>query len=281
VYVAAPVNFHKDMVIDSARAGKHVMCEKPIAENAGQGREMADAVAAAGVASVLAFPLRHYPVCMQAKDLIDGGFIGDIRHIIMTVRMGVPGGVNRQWTWLNDASQGGGMLAAMAIHRLDLIRFWFGDFAEVFGRTHRWSESAPDAFGVVRPITAEDSFAMYATLANGALLTCQLVVGAWKTNVRQIELYGTKGSLVLEGESSIAVARADQGELETIASPAASYPPEVQQTFNPSFGMLIHDLVHSIDTGTQVGPSLLDGLKAQEVLDAIHSSEQNAQLVRI
>lgn len=279
VYVAAPVNFHRDMVIEAAKAGKHVMCEKPIAMNAGEGREMVAAVENAGVASVLAFPLRHFAGCIEAKRLIDEGFLGEARHIIMTVRMGLPGGLNRKWTWLNDGSLGGGMLAAMAIHRLDLIRYWFGDFTEVFGRTHRWSETAPDANGVERPITAEDSFAMYATLANGALLTCQLVVGGWTTNVRQIELYGTKGSLVLEGETSIAGARTDEGELRPLEIPPAVYPEEVRQTFNQSFGTLIHDLVQSIETGRQVGPSLVDGMKAQEVLDAIHQSEAGGKLI--
>jgi predicted dehydrogenase len=112
VYVATPNNTHLEPVLAAARAGKHVLCEKPMARSAAACREMIDACAERGVILAVAYYRRCYPTVLRAKELIDAGAIGEVREVR-----------------INDEFP--------LSHRLDLVHFFCGDVAAVSARVEK------------------------------------------------------------------------------------------------------------------------------------------------
>ncbi len=135
VYVGGPVHLHHPMAIAALEEGKHVLCEKPLGVNVAEAREMLDLAERDGLRHAIAFTMRHYPWAFAIKQLIDDGFLGQLRHVNIAWFMGPaatpPAGSaaaargqnpDEPWRWFNDASLGGGMLGAMGCHYIDLMR---------------------------------------------------------------------------------------------------------------------------------------------------------------
>ncbi len=119
---------HAAMTIDAAAAGKHVLCEKPLATTVADGRAMIDACARAGVFLGTAFPCRYLPAVSRVKGQVDAGKLGKILAIAGANRGWMPGG------WFVDRAQsGGGAVMDHTVHVADLIRWFTGaEFAEVY-----------------------------------------------------------------------------------------------------------------------------------------------------
>ena len=144
VYVGGPVHLHREMTVAAAQAGKHILCEKPIAGGAGEGIEMLEACEKAGVAHLIAFTMRNYPAQRHIRSLIEQGKIGNVRHVSANLWFALPPSMPRVYGWLQDAARGGGMLNAMGSHTIDILRFWLGDFARVSGETRIWRKEMDD-----------------------------------------------------------------------------------------------------------------------------------------
>jgi predicted dehydrogenase len=272
VYVGGPVGLHKEMVLAAIAQKKHVICEKPLAVNAREGEEMCAAAEAAGVAHVVTFTMRHFAAPTKAKEILASGVLGQVRHVNVTFWFSMPTHVPRTWSWLNDAAQGGGMLNAMGSHYIDLVRHFAGDFADVHGRTRIWRNELPDAQGSARPVTADDSFAMTGTLANGALLTMHMSSEVAAGSVPRVEIYGSHGSLVMDGSDSIRLTEAN-GQARPIEIGDPVFHSDAAQCKVPRFGQLISDLVGWIENGTVATPNMRDALRCQQVVDAVRRSE--------
>jgi predicted dehydrogenase len=126
VYVASPVFLHHPQTLESLRSGRHVLCEKPVALDYAQAREMVDAALAAGRTLGIAYYRRMYPKIQRAKALIEEGAIG--RPVMAQL-------MNHYWydaaghgPWrLEPEKSGGGPLYDIASHRIDVLNFWFGE----------------------------------------------------------------------------------------------------------------------------------------------------------
>lgn len=127
VYVASPVFLHAPQTLDSLRAGKQVLCEKPTAMNYAQARSMVEAAKAAGKALGVAYYRRTYPKLQRARELLEQGAIGQPLLAYITCHEGLPGEDGAR-TWLTDpAMAGGGPLYDIGSHRIDVLNFLFGE----------------------------------------------------------------------------------------------------------------------------------------------------------
>ena len=137
VIIGTPTPTHPPLAIAAAQAGKHILCEKPMALNLGLCQDMADAVLEAGVRMVIGHSLRFFPAFVACRSLIDDGAIG----------VPVAGGINRMVTasiqrvdsliseqpghWRSDVRQSGGTVLEHFIHEIDVVRLVFGEPASV------------------------------------------------------------------------------------------------------------------------------------------------------
>jgi predicted dehydrogenase len=125
VYVATPVFLHGTQTIQSLRAGKHVLCEKPMAMSEIQARAMLDAATASGKTLGVAYYRRTYPKVQRAKQLLEAGAIGQPVLAELTCHDWFDGKGDRSWL-VDPVQAGGGPLYDIASHRIDVLNFLFG-----------------------------------------------------------------------------------------------------------------------------------------------------------
>ncbi|MGA8428878.1 MAG: Gfo/Idh/MocA family oxidoreductase [Candidatus Sulfotelmatobacter sp.] len=126
VYIATPVFLHAPQTIQSLLAGKHVLCEKPMAMNQAEARSMLQAAKESGMTLGVAYYRRHYPKLRRAKQLLEAGVIGKPVLAELTCHMWLDGKESER-NWLIDpAKAGGGPLFDIASHRIDVLNFLFG-----------------------------------------------------------------------------------------------------------------------------------------------------------
>jgi predicted dehydrogenase len=125
VYVGTPVFLHAPQTIQSLRAGKHVLCEKPMAMNEAEARLMLNAADESGKTFGVAYYRRSYPKVRRAKHLLAEGAIGKPVIAELTCHMWFDGTGSRSWL-VDPAKAGGGPLFDIASHRIDVLNFLFG-----------------------------------------------------------------------------------------------------------------------------------------------------------
>jgi predicted dehydrogenase len=274
VSITTPPGLHHAMTLAALEAGAHVLCEKPMAMNVAQAKEMLAAAERAGRVHAIDFEFRYVPARTALKRLIDAGEIGT-PFFVRIADLGI--GPERP-AWWYDAEQGGGLFQAIGTHYVDAVRYWIGPFARVTATTravvpeHRW----PDGSGTV-PVTSDDTTVIAFVLENGAHGRIDLSAVA-HGGVRRIEVYGTAGTLVLEGTM---LYRTQNGELVRV-------PPEdwdQSRLDDPRIGPFVELAQRVVDRiqGKAAAPfaTFADGLEVQRVTDAIHRSSAEGREVRI
>ena len=280
VVVSSTPPSHARCAIAGLEAGKHLLCEKPMALDASEAYRMV--LAAERRPSQVAWldhELRYEPNRRQARELVRAGAIGEVRHIELSLKPylrgdGRPQTASAPWTWWFDATQGGGILGAVGSHLIDLCRFWTdGDVSRVAGRVGTFIRERPDAAGVVRPVTADEFASGVLTLSGGAVATLTLSAVAHHGPGHLAQITGAEGSLVLTGEGRLEIGRAG-GPLEDISvADDLSGRTAVNNMWARSFVRLARDLVATIGGGSTSGnpAGFRDGWQVQRVLDALRA----------
>lgn len=183
VYVASPVFLHAPQTIQSLGAGKHVLCEKPMAMNEAEARTMVDAAEKSGKLFGVAYYRRLYPKVLRAKQLIEAGAIGKPVFAELTNHMWFDGAGERSWLF-DPAKAGGGPLFDIASHRIDVLNFLFGKPLRVTGQLSN----------VVHHYAVEDNATVMIEYENGVR---SIVDVRWHSKVKRDEcrIRGTEGEL--------------------------------------------------------------------------------------
>ena len=147
VDVCVPTHLHHEIVLRAARAGKHVICEKPLARTYAQGREMLDACREAGVHLLVAHVVRFFPEYAAAKFAVQRGDVGQVA-VVRLMRCSFQPKVTTD-NWFVDAEKSGGMVLDLMIHDFDYARWIAGDVETVFARSVRGLDpAAPEDYGI-------------------------------------------------------------------------------------------------------------------------------------
>jgi predicted dehydrogenase len=281
VYVGGPVGLHREMVLSAAEAGKHVICEKPLAVDAVEGAAMLRAMEQKKLAHLVTFTMRGFAGPHTVKTLLDAGTVGEVRHINIAFWFSLPPSAPRVYGWLNDLSKGGGMLNAMGSHYIDLVRHFAGDFARVSGETRTWRTELPDERGRLHQVTADDSFLLTGTLTGGAAVSIHMSSEVTVGSGARLEIYGSEGSIVLDGADKLRVAKRGDSALHEVALEEPRFDPDAAQCKVPRFGQLISDLVHWIESEKPASPSMYDALRVQQVIDALRRSGREGRAMQV
>jgi predicted dehydrogenase len=217
VTVATPPHTHAPITLAAVAAGKHVICEKPFARDAAEGRQVLRAAEEAGVVHLLGCEFRWDPGQALLAQALATGQVGEPR--LATVIMHVPLLADRSAEvpgWWADAAQGGGWLGAHGSQIIDQVRVTLGEFESVSASLPHVADTA---------MTAEDAFVVHFRMRSGAVGTLQSTAGDWGPPVVVTRVTGSAATAWIEGVGST-VKVADRSGTRTLPVPdELSFPP--------------------------------------------------------
>ena len=271
VIVATPNKFHAPITIAALEAGKHVICEKPLARNPEEAREMVEAAERNGVFLKTGSNLRYFSNVRKAKELIDGGAIG--KPLFVRGWIGHDGKrVLHAWNVKREMS-GGGTVLDNGAHILDLFRWFVGDFSECFGKVatlHLPIEVEDNGMGIFR---AED----------GRMAFIQSSWTEW-SGYMYMEIYGSEGSVIIDNRGEKAV---NTGKWIVTSNTIYTAKDGSRQVFDysaeppQSYELELRDFITSVESGRQPIASGYDGMKVVEMVHAIYESSRTGRAVRL
>jgi len=280
--IATPPFLHHSMTIAALEAGKHVLCEKPMAKSVAESRDMVKIAERVGVIAMVNHEFRFVPARARAKELIDEGYIGEPQSASLTIyrsSLNDPNGI--PFGWLMEAEKAGGMLGAAGSHHVDALRWWFGEVKSVAGsvgtmvRRRRLPESTHLA-----AVDADDNFAILLKFVNGAMATVHYSATAVHDPADQIVLSGSDGMLIVGSHGRLLGARRREPLAELpIPGRLTSGDDEFDHPLIQPTIMLMREWARAIRTNVKTSPSFDDGVKIQEILDAVHRSSVQGRWV--
>jgi predicted dehydrogenase len=194
-----PNDMHAEPSIAAAQAGKHIICEKPLARTAEEAKRMLDAVQAAGVKHMVAYNYRFVPAVRQAYELIQSGALGQIYHYRATyLQEWIMPHYGTPVIWrLDKDTAGSGALGDLGAHIIDLARFLVGEVTTVGAMTRTFIPERPlaDGSGTAK-VDVDDAFVATVGFENGAVGTLEATrFAAGRKNGMVLEINGEKGSI--------------------------------------------------------------------------------------
>ena len=198
-----PNNVHAAPCIAAAEAGKHILCEKPLARTAEESKSMLDAVNKAGVKAMVAFNYRFIPAIRQIRLLVDQGLLGQIYHFrAVYLQEWIMPHYDLPMIWrLQKDVAGSGALGDLGAHIIDLGRYLVGDVKSVSGMTRTFIDERPNDDGTMGKVDVDDAFAALLEFENGALGTVEATrFAGGRKNGQRIEINAEKGSVVFNLE---------------------------------------------------------------------------------
>ncbi|MDH3254085.1 MAG: Gfo/Idh/MocA family oxidoreductase [Acidobacteriota bacterium] len=299
VDISTPGDSHAEIAIAAAKAGKAILCEKPLANTVEDAKAMLSAVETAGVVHMLCHNYRRIPAVMLAKQMIEAGDLGEIYHYRGTYLQDwvVDPELPLLWRFRKDKA-GSGALGDIASHSLDLARFLVGEIAQISGELETFITERPlldDATKKGR-VSVDDAAIALVRFDNGALGTIEgtrLALG--RKNYNRFEINGSKGSLAFDLE------RMNELEVYLESDPPARrgfrkilvtepehhpyiaswWPPGHIIGYEHTFVHTVYDLLTAIERGTAPRPNFEDGVRNQKVLAAWERSAESRRWEKV
>lgn len=302
VDICTPGDSHAEIAIAALEAGKHVLCEKPLANSVAEAEEMVRAAEAArsrGQLAMVGFNYRRVPAVAYARQLIAEGRLGTLRHLRVTYLQDWLVDPEFPLTWrLQQEHAGSGALGDLGAHIIDLAQFMTGEpLAGVSALSETFVKERPVLAGASAglsasggaehgPVTVDDAAVFTGRLASGALASFEATrFASGRKNALKLEINGERGSLAFDLERLNELQFHDHTEPAPssgfrrilVTEPAHPYleawwPPGHALGYEHTFIHQARDLVEAIAAGTDPVPSFADGLQVQRVLAAVEES---------
>jgi len=293
--IAAPNNVHSRIAIAAAKAGKMILCEKPLAMNAAEARTMVAAVEKAQVPNMVWYNYRRIPAVTLAKQLIDEGQLGKIFHYRAkflqdwTISAEVPQGGPGTWR-LDAAIAGSGVTGDLLAHCIDTALWLNGGISRVTAMTETFVKQRKDAgSGKLRKVGIDDASAFLARFANGSLATFEATRYArghkalytfeingehaslsWDLHdLHRLQWFDHRDAGLVRGWRSIHVSDGDQPYMKSW------WVPGLQIGYEHSFVHQVADFVQGLTDGEPAAPTFRDGLATDLVTDAVLKSAKS------
>lgn len=312
VDIVTPGASHAEIAVAALDAGKHVICEKPLANTVEEARAMADAAARAarsGVQAMVGFTYRRLPAATQAHNLVAGGAIGDVRQVRASYLQDWLVDPDAPLSWrLEQDKAGSGVLGDLGAHIIDLAQYVTGrKLTEVSGTLETLVDSrplpdstgadgglgGPRGTGTERGTVTVDDVALFTgRFEDGVLATFEATrMATGRKNALRLEVSGTRGALSFDLEDLNFLEFYDftapldrQGFTRImVTEPVHPYvnawwPPGHSLGYEHGFVHQVRDFVDAVASGSQPSPSFADGLQVQEVLDSVTRSATKSSI---
>jgi len=290
VVIAVKVPAHAELVRCALEAGKHVLCEWPLALDTTEAIALTEAARGAGVVAATGLQTRFAPAIAYARDLITEGHVGAVTSatLLTTRTKGVDGGVPAWSTYTLDRAKGAGSLEVIGGHALDAIEYVLGEFAELSATlaVQRPQLTVAET-GQPVEVTSPDHIALHGMLAGGAIVSVHIRDAETAPPRTRLEIAGTNGNLAIVsiGGASweeIQFSVGDLGLRTTVGVEGAWRDLDIPQRYQAAstisapgarnVSRLYERLREDLRTRQQLTPKFADGVHVHHVLDAIRQS---------
>jgi len=307
VDIATGNDTHREIALAAATNGKHIFCEKPMAMNVAECREMIKAVEKAGVLHMIDFNYRAVPAVVLARQMVEGGMIGTPYHFRAVYLQDWIVDPDFPLVWrLQKDKAGSGAHGDLNAHIIDLARFLCGELDSVCGLMKTFIKKRPllsaqtgglSAKGSreMGEVTVDDATLFLAKFENGAVGTFEATrFAVGNRNGNRFELNGSEGSIRFNLERMNELeyfSRRDKDTQQGWKTILVTDPPHPYLKgwwpaghiigWQHTFVHQIYNLMNGIATGKNPTPNFYDGLKCQMVLEAVEKSAETSQWIKI
>jgi predicted dehydrogenase len=292
VDICTPNDSHCEIAIAAAKAGKAILCEKPLARNVDEAEKIAREAKKMRVVNMVCHNYRRIPAIALAKQMIEGGEVGEVFHFRARYAQDWIVDPDFPLVWrLQSDKAGSGALGDIFSHIVDLARYLVGEFSEVCGITQTFVKERPVELGSPKKakVTVDDAVTIIGRFKNGALASLEATrLAPGRKNSTTLEINGSAGSLFFDLEEmnrlkffSRRNPKDRQGFRDILVTePNHPYidkwwPPGHIIGYEHTFIHTIADFVKAVVAGKSVQPTFEDGLKNQRVLDAVARSARS------
>jgi predicted dehydrogenase len=296
VDIATPTDLHADIAIAALDAGKHVLCEKPLAMTIAEAEAIQMAAQSGKARFAVAFNYRFVPAIQLARQIIAEGRLGRLYHVRACYLQDWLASPEAPMSWRLDKDRAGsGVLGDLGAHVIDLAHFLVGPMTEVVGQTATLVGERKGPDGKPGAVTVDDAANFLARFESGALGTFTVSrMATGSKNRNRIEIEGDRGALRfdLERLNELEFYSADDPpHLRGFRTILATEPehPFLKQWWPPGHTLgwehahihLIASFLNDIVTGTTTAPTIDDGVACQRVLEAVERSANAGRWVKI
>ncbi|MEZ2330136.1 Gfo/Idh/MocA family protein [Mesorhizobium sp. RCC_202] len=310
VDIVTPNDSHAEIAIAAAEAGKHIICEKPLARGGAEAKTMLDAVKNAGVIHMVAFNYRRTPAVALARQYIEEGRIGTILNFRGTYLQDWSADPDSPLSWrFQKKIAGSGSIGDIGTHVVDLARYLVGEIAEVSALVRTYNKTRPlqrgnlDKLGAAEKNTGaeraevdvDDEVVTLLKFTDGAIGSLEATRNAYgRNNFITFEIHGTKGSIAFnyERRDELQVMFADdpadaRGFRTVYSGPAHPYGaglwpiPALGIGYSETKIVECFDFFSAIASGKQPSPNFEDGYKTERVADALIESGESGHWVKV
>jgi len=306
--INAPSNVHKEIAITAAKAGKHIYCEKPLALTLKDSREMLAVAESENIKHMIGFNYRFTPAVILAKKLIEEGRLGEIYHFRAWFLQDFITDPNFPLVWrLQKEIAGSGAHGDLGAHLIDMAHYLLGDITEVIGMSETFIKERPipenmEGLSATNTkssnkgkVTVDDATLFLARFSNGALgsfESSRFATGHRSTN--SFEINGSKGSVIFDFErlNELQVYFDDdkedvQGFRRVLATDDAHafseawWPAGHAIGYEHTFTHAFVELMDAFRENRQPVPNFADGVKCQQVLEAVETSIESKRWINV
>jgi predicted dehydrogenase len=296
-----PNNLHKDILIDAMKAGKHIYCDKPLALNLAEAQDILNSAAGTKMVHQMTFQYRFIPAIMRARQLLDEGLLGEPMSFRAAYLHSGYVDPSRPMSWRLNKEQGGaGAMFDLGSHILDLVRYLLGECKEVFATTQTFIKSRPVSKGSSElvDVDVDDLTLVQMRMENGALGTMEASRIATGTNDDlRLEIHGREGAIrfnlmepnwlyVYDNRSKADPIGGMKGYtlVETVQrypEPAVFPGPKFTIGWTRFHIACLYNFLSNVVKGESAPPTLYDGFKVQEIMEAALKSAEIERWVGI
>ncbi len=295
--ICVPNMLHGPIATMAIKEGKHVICEKPMAMNVNEAKQMYESAKSSSVNHMVAFNYRRVPAIALIKKMIDKGKLGTVYHFNAVYYQDWLVDPDFPWVWRNDVKlSGSGAHGDMNAHTIDLARFLVGEIESVCGEEKIFiSKRKKSGSNETGNVTADDSTSFLARFESGAIgnfIATRFATG--RKNFLRLEIFGSKGSVIFNLERlneleyfSGSDEQGEQGFRNIIVTENTHpyigkwWPPGHIIGWEHTFIHEIGDFLLALAENKKIKPDFYDGYKCQQVLDAVTESSKNKRWVNL
>jgi len=299
--IVTPNDSHAEIAIAAARAGKMVLCEKPLALNGAQGEEMVREIEKAGVPNTVWYNYRRVPAVTLAKQIIDSGKLGQIFHYRAnflqdwTISADLPQGGAGLWR-LDAKAAGSGVTGDLLAHCIDTALWLNGSIVDVSAMTETFIKQRKHTLtGKMQAVKIDDAAIFHGHFANGSLALFEstryarghkalytLEINGANASIRwdlhdlhRLQYFDHSDEGIVRGWRSIHVSDGDQPYMKNW------WVPGLQIGYAESFTHQVADFLKAAAAGQPLPPTFRDALETQYVCDAVHKSAKTKKWEKV
>ena len=300
VDIASPNNQHLEVLISAIKNNKHIYCDKPLVVNEKEAKVIEELLPNYTGIAQMTLHNRFYPVTLRAKELIEEGAIGEILEFNGCYLHSGNVDPNAPLRWKLSGASGGGVVADLGSHILDLMQHLMGNFTEICASTNIAYPTRPsveDPSKIVK-VDGEDNMVVLAKLANNACGTIRASkIATGSEDELSLEIYGTKGAIRLEpmnlqklfyydNTASTGVYGAKKGWTaidcgQRYPKPAGFPTPKAVLGWTRAHVHCLYNFLDAVADNRQVRPNLSDGIKLQYLLEKVKVSAQERRWLEV